>query len=78
MSLITLGEKKLKHVVGQHLDPIAIQAGKTMDIGYCECPLIKKALQKYGIGNANLPMGLVIATAKLVEYHWVPNQLNGH
>lgn len=38
VSLITLGEKKLKHVVGQHLDPIAIQAGKTMDIGYCECP----------------------------------------
>ncbi|WP_170829826.1 MULTISPECIES: hypothetical protein [unclassified Lysinibacillus] len=50
----------MKHVVGQHLDPIAIRAGKTMDIGYCECPLIKKALQKYGIGNANLPMGLVI------------------
>lgn len=47
-----------------------------MDKEYCEYPPIKRAPQKHGIDNADLPLGAVIATVELVEYHLIPNELS--
>lgn len=56
--------------------PIAIHAGKTMDMEYSEYLPIKRAPQKHGIDNADLPLGVVVATAELVECHLIPNELS--
>lgn len=43
---------------------------------YCEYLPIKRAPQKHGIDNADLPLGVVVATAELVECHLIPNELS--
>ncbi|WP_342351940.1 hypothetical protein [Lysinibacillus boronitolerans] len=47
-----------------------------MDMEYCEYPPIKRVLQKHGIDNADLPLGVVVATAELVECHLISNELS--
>ncbi|MFM9533646.1 ASCH domain-containing protein [Lysinibacillus sp. IITD104] len=77
-TLIALGEKRFETRSWQtkYRGPIAIHAGKTMDKEYCEYPPIKRALQRHGIKNEDLPLGVVIATAELVECHLIPNELS--
>ncbi|MEY2355573.1 ASCH domain-containing protein [Lysinibacillus capsici] len=57
-TLIALGEKRFETRSWQtkYRIPIAIHAGKTMDMEYCEYLPIKRALQKHGIDNADLPL----------------------
>ncbi len=77
-TLIALGEKRFETRSWQtkYRGPIAIHAGKTMDKEYCEYPPIKRALQRHGIKNEDLPLGVVVATAELVECHLIPNELS--
>ncbi|QSB09687.1 ASCH domain-containing protein [Lysinibacillus fusiformis] len=77
-TLIALGEKRFETRSWQtkYRGPIAIHAGKTMDMEYCEYPPIKRALQRHGIENEDLPLGFVIATAELIDCHLIPNELS--
>lgn len=79
-TLIALREKKFETRSWQtkHRGKIAIHAGKTIDKEACENSWIKGVLQEHGIYSyKDLPIGVVIATAELIECHKVSATL-GH
>ena len=73
-SLIALGEKKFETRSWQtkYRGPIAIHAGKTVDIEACDELWIKSVLKEHSINSyKDLPTGVVVATAQLVDCHKV-------
>lgn len=73
-SLIALGEKKFetRSWQTQYRGPISIHAGKTIDREACNDFSIVATLLKHGIKSHNdLPVGVVLAKANLVECHKV-------
>ncbi|WP_346235706.1 ASCH domain-containing protein [Lysinibacillus telephonicus] len=73
-TLIALGEKKFETRSWQtkYRGPIAIHAGKSVDKEACEDSWIKGVLAEHGITFwKQLPIGVVLATAEIVECHRV-------
>ncbi|MGE6260893.1 ASCH domain-containing protein [Heyndrickxia sporothermodurans] len=73
-TLIALGEKKFETRSWQtkYRGPLAIHAGKSVDVGAFDEVAILSTLCRYGIRSyKDLPTGVVIATGKLVECHKV-------
>jgi activating signal cointegrator 1 len=71
-TLIALGEKEFETRSWQtkYRGQLAIHAGKTVDKEACDWSEITTALLKHGIkSHEDLPTGVVIATANLVECH---------
>lgn len=78
-TLIALGEKKLETRSWQtkHRGPLAIHAGKQIDIESCDYLPIKQALQKHGIESyKDLPTSVVLAIVDLIDCHKVPNEIS--
>lgn len=71
-TLIALGEKKFETRSWQtkYRGQLAIHAGKTIDMEAYEWSEIRTALLKHGIqSHEDLPTGVVLATANLIECH---------
>ncbi|MFD5022241.1 ASCH domain-containing protein [Paenibacillus sp. NPDC058367] len=68
-TLIALGEKRFetRSWSTKHRGPLAIHAGKKIDKEACREPEIRKALERHGYTEDNLPTGAVVATCKLSD-----------
>ncbi|KOY81307.1 ASCH domain-containing protein [Lysinibacillus macroides] len=73
-SLIALGEKRFETRSWQtkYRGPLAIHAGKAVDKDACKDYWINAILQQHGItSHEQLPTGVVLATAELIDCHKV-------
>lgn len=71
---MALGEKRFETRSWQtkHRGPIAIHAGKSIDKEACNDKWIKGTLRQHGIvSHEQLPTGVVLATANLIDCHEV-------
>ncbi|MEK4188066.1 ASCH domain-containing protein [Paenibacillus sp. FSL L8-0494] len=68
-TLIALGEKQFetRSWATKHRGELAIHAGKKIDKEACREPEIRKALERHGYTEDNLPTGAVVAICKLSE-----------
>ncbi|CAH1055952.1 ASCH domain-containing protein [Paenibacillus pseudetheri] len=69
-TLIAHGEKQFETCswATKHRGELAIHAGKKIDKEACRDPEIRKALERHGYTEDNLPTGAVVAICKLSEY----------
>jgi hypothetical protein len=68
-SLIVLGEKKFetRSWNTQHRGEIAIHASKKIDKSVCREEPFRSILAKHGYTESNLPIGVILATGKLLD-----------
>jgi activating signal cointegrator 1 len=68
-TLIALGEKQFetRSWATKHRGELAIHAGKKIDKEACREPEIRKALERHGYTEDNLPTGAVVAICNLTE-----------
>lgn len=74
-TLIALGEKRFetRGWPTKYRGELAIHAGKKIDRAACERDPINSTLAKHGYTANNLPTGVIVATAELVESHTIFN-----
>ena len=80
-SLITLGEKQIetRSWPANYKGPLAIHAGKKIDLEACRNPRIKALLEKHGITiPERLPTGCVLSNCKLIECVQMQSGNNKH